>query len=212
MKRSVPFAPVPQIYLIGTMGELSAPLVRRMSAAARKAGVRLAVQLRDKEKHDRELLDHARRLVPLVPLFVNGRPHVAAAAGASGVHLGPSTLSVADVRQIFPSLRIGCSAHSAAELKAAAGADFAVLSPFARPISKPEDRRTPLGRSGFAGLAAKSPVPVLALGGLAPENLHEALHAWAEGIAVSGGILRAKDPLREFRRYLAAAGGIHDQA
>jgi len=209
MKRSVRSAPVPQVYLIGTIGELSVPLVRRMSAAARKAGVRLAVQLRDKEKHDREILEHARRLVPVVPLFVNGRPHVAAAAGAAGVHLGPSTLSVADVIRIFPSLRIGWSAHSAAELKAAAGASFAVLSPFAEPVSKPLDRRPPLGADAFARLASRSPVPVLALGGLTPENSSGAFHAWAEGIAVSGGVFGAKNPFAAFRRYLAAAGGTH---
>ncbi len=208
MKRPGPFAPVPQIYLIGTMAELPVPLVRRMSAAARKAGIHMAVQLRDKEKRDREILDHARRLAPVVTLFVNGRPHVAAAAGAAGVHLGPSTLSVADVSRIFPSLRIGWSAHSGAELKAAAGAEFAVLSPFARPLSKPEDRRRPLGPAGFARLAAGSPVPVLALGGLTPENCPGAFHAWAAGIAVSGGVFRTRDPFREFRRYLAAAGGV----
>jgi len=198
---------VPRIYLIGSIAELPAPLLRQFAAAARKAGVRFAVQLRDKPASDRDLYVHAKKLAPLVPLYVNGRPHVAEAAGATGVHLGLATLPVDTVRRSFPGLQIGYSAHNARELAEAAQADFTVLSPFAKPLSKPDDTRRPLGPAGFARIASKSPVPVLALGGITPDNAPLALHSWAEGVAVKGVILLHKNPLAAFRSLIISVRG-----
>ncbi len=199
--------PVPRIYLIGTIAQLPAPLVRRLTAAARKQKTPFAVQLRDKTATDRDLFEHAKRLAPLTRLYVNGRPHVAQAARAAGVHLGPLTLSVKDVRRHFPGLGIGYSAHNAGELEDASDADFAVLSPFARPLSKPDDTRRPLGAAGFARLAARSTVPVLALGGITPANAPAALHNWAQGVAVSGVILLHKNALAVFGSLVASVQG-----
>ncbi len=191
---------VPRLYLVGAIADLPAPMVGRLARIARKFRVPFAVQLRDKPATDRTLYLHALRLSPLADLYVNGRPHVALAAGARGVHLGPSTLPPSIVRKRFPALEIGYSAHNARELRDAEGADFVLLSPFARPVSKAVDTRKPLGPGRFGRLAAKSPVPALALGGLVPGNAQAALDAGAAGIATSGAVLAARDPVAAFRR------------
>ncbi len=193
---------IPRLYLIGTIVEIPVPLARKLVRVSANSAVPFAIQLRDLAATDRDLYEHGRKLAKIAPLFVNGRPHVAQAVRAAGVHLGLHTLPVADVRKFFPALRTGFSAHSAAELKAAAGADFALLSPFARPISKRADNRRPLGAATFRKLAEKSPVPVLALGGITPANAPEALHSWAAGIAVSGTVFSSSDPVRAFSRLI----------
>lgn len=193
---------IPRLYLIGTIAELPVPLARKLVRIAASSMVPFAIQLRDQAATDRDLYEHGRKLAKIAPLFVNGRPHVAQAARAAGVHLGLHTLPVADVRKFFPALRIGFSAHSAAELAAAAAADFALLSPFARSLSKRADSRQPLGAATFGKLAMKSPVPVLALGGITPANAPEALHSWAAGIAVSGTVFSSSDPVRAFTRLI----------
>lgn len=189
---------VPDILLTGTITELPPVLVRRLVRIAHGYGLLLAVQLRDKAKSDRQLYLHAKELAPHAFLLVNGRPHVAVAAAAAGVQLGSDTLPAAEVRRAFPELVIGYSAHSAGELRLGRDADFVLLSPFARPLSKPGDRRRPLGTAKWGLLAGKSPVPALALGGITPENADRAINAGAAGIAVTGAVLLANDPASAF--------------
>ena len=103
----------------------------------------VAVELREKEAPDREILSHARRareiLGPKVPLYVNRRFDVALAAGADGVHLPADGLPVRRVRANTPrGFRVGVSTHSAAEAAAAIeeGADLVVLGPIFETPSK----------------------------------------------------------------------------
>ena len=47
-------------------------------------------------------------------------------------------------------------------------------------------------------------MPVLALGGIRPDNLAQAIAAGARAVAVLGGILEAEDPAAALERYLHA--------
>ena len=72
-------------------------------------------------------------------MLVNGRPDIAVAAGAQGVHLPSDGLPIADVRRAFPRpFLIGVSCHAVEELSRAGaeGADFAVLAPVYPPRRK----------------------------------------------------------------------------
>ncbi|MCO4747902.1 MAG: thiamine phosphate synthase [Proteobacteria bacterium] len=80
-----------------------------------------------------------------------------------------------------PGRTFGVSCHSTADLDTAfaRGAAYALLSPVFAPTSKPDDRRTPLGRQPFLDGAADR--PVYALGGITTATAFAAY-----GLAVSG--------------------------
>lgn len=86
---------------------------------------------------------------------------------------------------------LGASAHSAAELRAAAehGLQWAFFSPVARPTSKPGDARPPIGEQ--AVLDAQRLLPALdvyALGGISPASAARLAAGGARGVAVLGGL------------------------
>ena len=81
-------------------------------------------------------------------------------------------------------LLCAASTHDAAELThaAALGVDFFVLGPVAETPTHPDAR--PLGWQRFAELAAGSPMPVYALGGLSADDLGVAVAHGAHGVAL----------------------------
>lgn len=100
---------------------------------------------------------------------------------------------------------VGISCHSgeALEKAAAAGVDYATLSPIFASRSKPGHGPV-LGIERFSALCALSPVPVLALAGINASNAAECMQAGASGIAVMGEVMRADDPGATVRGLLAA--------
>ena len=99
---------------------------------------------------------------------------------------------------------LGVSGHSLADLRAAsaAGADYATLSPIFSTASKPG-----YGPAlGLENLRAASAIglPVIALGGIGPEQASACIEAGAAGIAVMGAIMRADDPAAVTRKLLSA--------
>src|SRR6266446_453161 len=117
-----------------------------------------------------------------------------AAVGADGVHL-PGGGSAVAARARLPGALIGASAHSADEAAALlrAGADYVTASPVFVTASKP-GYGPALGLDGLARVVAAARGPVVALGGITPENAAACLAAGARGIAVMGEVMRAADP------------------
>ena len=130
-----------------------------------------------------------------------------AAIGADGVHV-PGGGSPGAVRARLPGALIGASAHSADEAVALlrAGADYVTVSPVFMTASKP-GHGPALGLEGLASIAARSPGPVVALGGITPENAAQCVAAGARGVAVMGEIMRSADPRAIVERMLR---GISD--
>ncbi|KAB2969054.1 bifunctional MutT family pyrophosphohydrolase/thiamine phosphate synthase [Zoogloea sp.] len=101
--------------------------------------------------------------------------------GADGVHLPARQLMSLEKR---PELEwVGASCHTRDELLKAASLelDYALLGSVAPTASHPE--RSPLGWPAFAGMIKGLPLPVLALGGLAPDDLLQAKFHGAHGVA-----------------------------
>ncbi len=147
-----------------------------------------AVQLREKDLTDRELLELARRVrdaaAPGTSVLINGRADVAVASGCAGVHLTSSGLPIAALRRRFGErLVIGCSTHRPEEVEAACrdGADYAVFGPVF-----PTPSKAPYGPPpGLAGLrrATAHGLPVLAIGGIDADRMAEVADAGAAGVA-----------------------------
>ena len=130
-------------------------------------------------------------------LIVASDVGLAGELGATAVHL-----AAADA-WLVTALPIGRSCHDAAELADAArhGAAYATLSPVFPTGSKP-GYGPPLTPDGLADLAARSPVPVLALGGVDATNVEDCLAAGASGVAVMGAVMAAPDPTAVVRELL----------
>jgi thiamine-phosphate pyrophosphorylase len=186
----------PQLHLI-TDARLSRSALLASVAAAAEAGVDW-VHVRDPAASARALAALAQEVIAVcrprrVRVAVNDRLDVALAVGADGVQLGERSLPVAIARPIAGSLRIGASVHSleAAMTAAAAGADWLTFGHIFATASHPDEE--PRGLATLATVARSVPVPVIAIGGVGPERVADALAAGAAGVAVISAILMAPD-------------------
>jgi thiamine-phosphate pyrophosphorylase len=144
---------------------------------------------------------------PVTALLINSRTDMALAVGTDGVHLRSCDISPGEVRhawrcgtfksedaQSTHEPVIGVSCHSPAEvaLAAAEGATFAVFAPvfekkiFQKKVSPGQiSKQTTPQPTGLEALhkSCRSPIPLLALGGVTLANARSCLDAGAAGIA-----------------------------
>jgi thiamine-phosphate diphosphorylase len=159
------------------------------------------VQLREKNKDARQIVETARRMQSVCrknnALFVvNDRVDVAFAAGADGVHLGQDDISLTMARKILgPDKIIGISVQNLDQAKAAVaeGADYLGLGPAFHTDSK-ECNRPAGGACLISEIAPMVKIPVLAIAGITPENTLPLLEAGASGVAVISSVLENPDP------------------
>ncbi len=200
--------PGPPLLVITDRSQARAPLEAVAEAVFRAGGRWL--MLREKD------LDPAARLTLLTNLVALGRRYGAAVtvntdvpaarqANAAGAHL-PAGGDLAAARAVLgPEALIGASAHDQTEAMAAAGAGagYVTLSPLFESPSKP-GYGPPLGLDGLRAAAPRIPIPVVALGGVTPENARPCIRAGAAGVAVMGTVMRAADPGAVVADLLAA--------
>ena len=177
---------LPPVYAISMAEDLGDAEFLARAEAAIEAGLRL-VQLREKSFAPERLRALAERLLALTAkrgarVLLNGEADTARKLGCTGVHWSAARLSAARSRPI--DMLCAASTHNAAELAQAVklDVDFAVLGPV---LETPLHRGArPLGWRRFAELAAGSPLPVYALGGLAAGDLDTAIMHGAHGVAL----------------------------
>lgn len=173
------------------------------ACAALEGGCRW-IQLRMKDAPDEEVIAAARVLRPLCTeagaVFVlDDRVHLVAETGADGVHLGKNDMPVAEARRILGDKIIGATANTYDDMAAAveAGADYIGLGPFRFTTTKA--RLSPvLGLEGYRDIMSRfrrlSQLPVVAIGGITPDDIQAIMQTGVTGIALSGTILGADDP------------------
>lgn len=160
-----------------------------------------AVQLRDKTSDDASYAKSAGQLAREcktrgVPFLLNDRWHLVDETGADGVHLGQDDAPIEQVRRALgPGAIIGLSTHDRAEVEDAQerGADYVGLGPMFSTTTK-NLTLPPGGPALFASVRGATDLPVFCIGGIHEQNLPELIDAGVTQIAVSSGILSARDP------------------
>ena len=159
-----------------------------------------AIQLRDKALSTRAFLEQACAIREITAragrlFIVNDRIDVALACGADGVHLGQDDLPVRLARKITPGkFIIGASVRNVAEAleAASAGADYVAISPVFPTTSK-DDAGPGHGLGVLLEICRTVSLPVIAIGGIGPDNLARVIEGGAEGIAVISAVVGQDD-------------------
>lgn len=172
---------------------------RRVAEICVEQGVGM-LQLREKRLDDRALLAAAAEITAVTrgteTLFVmNDRADLALLAGADVLHLGQGDISLADARRVVgPEMKIGLSTHSLqqAHEAIAAGADYIGFGPVwptpTKAIADPA-----VGLKQLSEVVGFSSVPVVAIGGIFPENLDEVLAAGARNVCLVRHLMESDD-------------------
>ena len=195
---------VPRILLVTDRCRARLPLLNLVAAAA--AGGADGVYLRDVDLTPVDLAELVREIRARVreemTILLNGGPERARAAG-TGLHLREYDVTPATAREALgEDVLIGRAVHSAAAAATSSGADYLLAGHVYPSASKPGE--PPLGLAGLAAIAAAAPCPVLAIGGITPERVAEAVGAGAAGIAAIGAIAEAEDPMAAAAELRAA--------
>ena len=174
------------------------------------AGVRW-VQLRMKNAPAGALYESALQLVKFLPddtkLIVNDRADVAKLAGAAGVHLGQDDLLPGDARKILgPEAIIGYSTHNRGQIEATVEmpVDYVAIGPVF-PTTTKENPNDIVGPDKLAALRGASAHPLVAIGGITPQNSMQVIDNGADSVAVISSWMTADDipaRLEEFRQAL----------
>ena len=189
-----------RLYGILDLGYVAPAEAERTTLALLDGGIDV-LQLRAKGRGEAEVLELARRLLPLcraagVPFIVNDFPRVAAACGADGVHLGQDDGALAAVREIVgPAMLVGRSTHSPQQATAAMaeGFDYIGFGPLFATPTKPG--RPAIGLADIRAVeeAVGCHLPVFCIGGIKPANLAAVRAAGARRVVIVSALLEAPD-------------------
>jgi len=131
----------------------------------------------------REVVRRARTHGALVT--INGSEAVAREVGADGLHLSAARLAECAARPDFAWVGASCHGRDELERAGALELDYAVLGAVQPTPTHPD--RPALGWDAFAERVSGLPLPVFALGGLAPADMERAREHGAHGIAAIRG-------------------------
>jgi thiamine-phosphate pyrophosphorylase len=174
-------------------------LTRRVELAI--AGGARVIQYRDKSRDLVRRRTQAQALCKLcraagTRLIINDDPLLAAAVGADGVHLGRDDGDPAQARRLLgPGALIGVSCYDRLELAIAAqaaGADYVAFGSFFPSATKPDAVRAEPDLLRLA--RAVVGLPLVAIGGITPQNGAALIAAGADLLAVVSGVFSAPDP------------------
>ena len=179
-----------------------------------------AIQLRDKQLNDQQLLGRAKQLRRLIDEFVidsetevlliiNDRPDLARLSHADGVHIGQSELSVRDARMILGTQCIvGVSTHSPEQVERAVseGADYIGCGPTFPSTTKAFEEYP--GLEFLDWVSKHCGIPAFAIGGISESNVAQVAEAGVGRVAVSGCLRVNQDHaavIRALRETLAVS-------
>jgi len=186
--------PLPVIHAVTDSASVLQPwFVERAASVMEALGSRGAVHLRCSRASGRQFHDIATQLVEVQErtgcwLVVNDRVDVARAVGARGIQLASHSLRVSEAMTVAPEIPIGTSVHSLHEAVEAekSGAAWCVAGTI---FETPSHAGRPPARVDFVrSVVAAVVIPIIAIGGVNPENVGELIEAGAYGVATIRGV------------------------
>lgn len=166
--------------------------------AAINGGVTM-IQLREKTMSREKFLEEAKEIRKLchakhVPLIINDDVEIALASGADGVHVGISDMPVAQIRKkVGSQFMIGATAKTIEQARVAqeAGADYLGVGAVFSSPTKTEALR--ITKKQLQEITQSVSIPVVAIGGINKNNLHELVNTGIAGVALVSEIFSATD-------------------
>lgn len=184
-------------------------------------GIRMAleggcrwIQLRMKDAPAEEIIACAEEVLPLcrrhgAKFLLDDHVELVRQLGADGVHLGKNDMPVDEARKILgPDIIIGGTANTIEDIIRLhkQGADYIGCGPFRFTTTKKNLSPT-LGLDGYKSIVLKMKelgidLPIVAIGGITVEDIHAVMGTGVSGIALSGAILGAPDPVEMTARII----------
>lgn len=172
------------------------------------------IQLRMKDATDDEVREAASEIQPLCKahdaiFLLDDRVELVKELKADGVHLGKNDMPVDEARRLLgEEFIIGGTANTFDDIErlAAQGVDYIGCGPFRFTTTK-KNLSPVLGIEGYRDIMEKMEkagmdVPVVAIGGITADDIDNILATGVRGIAVSGTVLNAEDPVAMMRTLI----------
>lgn len=184
-------------------------------------GIRMAleggcrwIQLRMKDAPAEEIIACAEEVIPLcrrhgAKFLLDDHVELVRQLGADGVHLGKNDMPVDEARKILgPDIIIGGTANTMEDIIRLhkQGADYIGCGPFRFTTTK-KNLSPILGLDGYKSIVLKMKelgidLPIVAIGGITVEDIPAVMGTGVSGIALSGAILGAPDPVEMTARII----------
>lgn len=184
-------------------------------------GIRMAleggcrwIQLRMKDAPAEEIIACAEEVLPLcrrhgAKFLLDDHMELVRQLGADGVHLGKNDMPVDEARKILgPDIIIGGTANTIEDIIRLhkQGADYIGCGPFRFTTTK-KNLSPILGLDGYKSIVLKMKelginLPIVAIGGITVEDIPAVMGTGVSGIALSGAILGAPDPVEMTARII----------
>ena len=172
------------------------------------------IQLRMKDSSQEEILSIAKEVLTLcreyeATFIIDDHVELAKQIKADGVHLGKSDMPIAEARRILgKDFIIGGTANTFEDVLGhhKAGADYIGCGPFRFTTTK-KNLSPVLGLEGYRRIVRQMKeagihLPIVAIGGITEADIPELMQTGVNGIALSGSILRAKNPIEEMKKIM----------
>lgn len=172
------------------------------------------IQLRMKDATDDEVREAAAVIQPLCReheaiFLLDDRVELAKELKADGVHLGRNDMPVSEARRVLgEEFIIGGTANTFDDVERLwrEGADYIGCGPFRFTTTK-ANLSPVLGLDGYRSIitrmdAAGIDLPVVAIGGILRDDIPAVMATGVHGIALSGAVLDAENPVEEMRRIV----------
>ena len=172
------------------------------------------IQLRMKDASDDEVRKAAAEIQPMCKahdaiFLLDDRVELAKELKADGVHLGKNDMPVDEARRVLgEEFIIGGTANTFDDIERLArqGADYIGCGPFRFTTTK-KNLAPVIGIEGYRDIiekmeAAGIDLPVVAIGGITAADIDDILATGVRGIAVSGTVLRAENPVAMMKQII----------
>lgn len=184
-------------------------------------GIRMAleggckwVQLRMKDASNEDVILVGREVRKLCDKFqatfiLDDHVELVKELGANGVHLGKKDMPVEQARKILgDDYIIGGTANTFEDvlMHYNASANYIGCGPFRFTTTK-KGLAPVLGLEGYTEIVNKMKtsgiqIPIVAIGGITAEDIPSIMKTGVTGIAISGSVLRAENPVEEMRKLI----------